>query len=346
MILVGERLATSPGALSAAVALAEETGARLAWVPRRAGDRGAIEAGCLPGLLPFGRPIVNADARAEVAAAWGAAIPSGRGRDADAILTDAAAGSIALVVGGVDPDDLGDPELALRALEEAPFVVSLELRDSAVTDRADVVFPVAPVVEKSGIFLDWEGRLRPFDATLESTGALADHRVLHTLAAEMGVDLATPDPKTIDAAIGALGHWTGPRPAPPAHAAPALPTVRPGEAVLSTWHHLLDEGRLQEHEPYLAGTRKDAVVRLSAATAAGLGVAEGGLVTVSTDRGAITLPLAITEVPDQVVWLPTCSPGSHVQTSLGASSGAVVRLAAADASASTAAAPSTSAEES
>ena len=33
-----------------------KTGARLAWVPRRAGDRGAVEAGCLPSLLPGGRP--------------------------------------------------------------------------------------------------------------------------------------------------------------------------------------------------------------------------------------------------------------------------------------------------
>ena len=56
VVLVGERLATVPGALSAAAELAAKTGARLAWVPRRAGDRGAIETGCLPGLLPGGRP--------------------------------------------------------------------------------------------------------------------------------------------------------------------------------------------------------------------------------------------------------------------------------------------------
>jgi NADH-quinone oxidoreductase subunit G len=98
--------------------------------------------------------------------------------------------------------------------------------------------------------------------------------------------------------------------------------------VLSTWHHLLDDGRLQDHEPHLAGTQKAAVARLSPTTAAALGVAEGAPVTVSTDRGAVTLPLAITDLPDQVVWLPTCSPGSHVLASLGASSGAVVRLAA------------------
>ena len=55
IICVGERLAEVPGALSAADRLARATGARLAWIPRRAGERGAIEAGALPNLLPGGR---------------------------------------------------------------------------------------------------------------------------------------------------------------------------------------------------------------------------------------------------------------------------------------------------
>src|SRR6185312_10020577 len=52
LLLVGERLAGVPGALSAAAALAASCGARLAWIPRRAGERGALETGALPGLLP------------------------------------------------------------------------------------------------------------------------------------------------------------------------------------------------------------------------------------------------------------------------------------------------------
>ncbi|MEY2517802.1 MAG: NADH-quinone oxidoreductase subunit, partial [bacterium] len=211
VIVVGERLASSRGALSAAVALAESTGAKLAWIPRRAGDRGALEAGCLPGLLPFGRPILDPGAREELAAAWGGSIPSGPGRGGDAIIADAAEANVALLVGGVDPGDLPDPELALRALEAAPFVVSLEIRESAVTDRADVVFPVVPVVEKAGLFLDWEGRMRSFDETLETKGGLADHRVLHTIAAELGVDLGTQTTKLVDAEIGSLGSWKGER---------------------------------------------------------------------------------------------------------------------------------------
>ncbi|WP_300614177.1 NADH-quinone oxidoreductase subunit G, partial [Trebonia sp.] len=52
VILVGERLAEVPGALAAAVRLSDATGAKLAWIPQRAGERGAVEAGALPGLLP------------------------------------------------------------------------------------------------------------------------------------------------------------------------------------------------------------------------------------------------------------------------------------------------------
>ena len=47
VILVGERAAGFSGR-QCSLRLAERTGARLAWAPRRAGDRGAVEAGCLP----------------------------------------------------------------------------------------------------------------------------------------------------------------------------------------------------------------------------------------------------------------------------------------------------------
>src|SRR5450631_3670368 len=143
VILVGERLAGVAGGLSAAVELAKATGARLAWVPRRAGERGAIEAGAAPTLLPGGRFVTDNDARGQVALRWATSIKALPGRDTTGILEAAAAGALALVVAGVDPDDLPDPAAARAALDAAPFVVSLELRRSAVTDVADVVFPVA-----------------------------------------------------------------------------------------------------------------------------------------------------------------------------------------------------------
>ena len=250
IILVGERLATSPGALSAASRLAAATGARLGWVPRRAGDRGALEAGALPNLLPGGRPIADASAREQTAAAWHISdLPGAEGRDTAGILAAAAGGELgALLIGGVELADLPDPDAALAAIEAVPFVVSLELRESAVTDLADVVFPVAPVVEKAGSFVNWEGRIRPFEPSLPSN-ATPDLRVLYTLADEIGVDLGLPDAAAAGEELARLGWWGGTRPAAPDVAGADAAVPGKGEAVLAGWRMLLDAGRLQDGEP-------------------------------------------------------------------------------------------------
>src|SRR5215471_2382430 len=217
VILVGERLAAVPGALAAAARLAFASGARLAWVPRRAGERGAVEAGALPGLLPIGRPVADAAARAEVARIWGrGSLPGTPGRDTTAILAAAAAGELgALVVAGVDPADLPDPQAALSAIEMMPFVVSLELRASAVTDRADVVFPVAAVAEKAGTFVNWEGRGGTFGAALSVPSVRTDLYVLGSIADEMDVHLGLPDAAAARAELAEVGSWHGARPAAP-----------------------------------------------------------------------------------------------------------------------------------
>jgi NADH-quinone oxidoreductase subunit G len=330
IVLVGEGLASVPGALTAVARLVEATGARLAWVPRRAGERGALEAGALPSLLAGGRPVTDASARVDVGTAWGVeGLPERAGRDTDAMLAAVHNGELrALVVGGVDPYDLPDPAAALAAVDAASFVVSLELRESAVTERADVVFPVAPAVEKSGTFLDWEGRARPFAEVLRGTNALPDVRVLHALADEMGVRLGLHDVASARAEIDEIGAWDGARPTfDPVDAAPAAAT-QPGEAVLATWPLLLDNGRLQDGEPYLAGTARAAVARVSAGTATGLGVHDGDTVTVSTGRGEVSAPVLVTEMPDGVVWLPSSSGDVAVRRDLAAANGSRVRLRA------------------
>ncbi len=330
IVLVGERAATVPGALSAALRLATRTGAKLAWVPRRAGERGAVEAGALPGLLPGGRQVSDSAARVDIAAAWGVqSLPSEPGRDLTAILQAAADGEIAaLVVGGLEVADLPDPELARRAFERA-FVVSLEVLPSEVTQRADVVLPVAPPVEKPGTFVTWEGRPRPFPQTLVST-ALSDARMLDALSDALGVPLGLRTLAQVHDELDQLGGWDGARADAPDEAAAEPPTVGETQAVLATWHLLLDAGRLQTGEPFLAGTAKTSAARLSAATAAALGVADEERVTVSTDAGAVTLPVLVTQMPDRVVWVPTNAADCSVRDALHAGAGDVVRLARAD----------------
>jgi NADH-quinone oxidoreductase subunit G len=350
VILVGERLASAPGALSAAAALAAETGAKLAWIPRRAGERGAVDVGALPSLLPGGRTLAD---RAAVEAVWGP-VPAEAGKDLTAILTAVKAKQLTgLLVGGFDPADSPDPMLALDALDAAEFIVSLEVRRSAVTDRADVVFPVAAAVEKAGTYLDWEGRARPYDVVLRTLGAQTDAKVLDTIAGNMDRALGLTDLPAIRAEISALGVAATHPAAPTAHLpepveaeaptealpepveaeapteAPAevtAPEIVPGAATLATWHWLLDDGSLQDGEPHLAGTARAPRLHLSAATAGALGVSAGDPVTVTTDRGSLTLPLVLADLPDDVVWVPTRTRNAHVRTDLAAAHGSAVRL--------------------
>jgi NADH-quinone oxidoreductase subunit G len=326
LILVGERLASVPGGLSGAAALASRTGARLAWVPRRAGERGALEGGALPNLLPGGRPVTESRARGEVAAAWDVVgLPAKVGRDTSAIVAAGCSGELAgLLVGGLDPGDLVGSGDMLVALQRS-FVVCLEVRESAVTDFADVILPVAAHQEKAGAFVNWEGRVRTFQAAL-STNAMSDHRVVDLLAAEMGESLGVRTLSATRADMAALGPWTGERAEPPKVAAVAAPPLRPGQAILATWHHLLDSGRMQDGEPFLAGTAPTARARLSTQTAASCGLAEGDSVAVSSALGAITLPVTICQMAQDVVWLPTNSQGSAVRSTLGVDAGTAVSL--------------------
>ena len=345
MILVGERLAQSQGGLSAAVALSEQTGASLAWIPRRAGERGSLDAGAISGLLPGGRPITDAAARQEVAKVWGIeALPETPGLNLAGIIAAIAADEAgaaaaedseeeyersieALILAGVDVSDVAEPAALQRAIDDAPFVVALDIRPTEVTAAADVVFPVATVAEKSGTFVDWEGRRRPFAITFPETQMFSDATVLSLIADNLDHDPAPRNVPALRAEIEALGAWAGERPdVPQVPAPPASPAGDNQTAVLATWRLLLDLGVTQEGAPYLAATRRPSVARISAATAAGLGIGEGDPVRVGSQTGSITLPVAVTEMPDGIVWVPTNSPDSRVTESLGVGAGATVSL--------------------
>jgi NADH-quinone oxidoreductase subunit G len=205
-------------------------------------------------------------------------------------------------------------------------VVSLEIRRSEVTVRADVVFPVAPVVEKAGSYRNWEGRSRPFQPALPNTGAVPDLRVLHMIADEMGVEFGLPHPNAARDELARLTAWDGPRPNAPDETPGNPPEPGPGQAILASWRMLLDAGRLQDGEPYLAGTARTPITRLSRATATEIGATDGDPVTISTPRGSITLPLHITDMPDRTAWLPMNSATSRLHQKLRVTEGAIVTI--------------------
>jgi NADH-quinone oxidoreductase subunit G len=318
VILVGERGALVNGLLDAVVKKADAAGARFAWVPRRAGDRGAVEAGCLPGLLPGGRPVADVAARVDVATQWGSdSLPPLEGLEGPGILGAAAAGDLeALVVAGVELADFADAEAARAGIDGARFVVSLESRRSEVTERADVVFPVALLEEHSGGFLNWEHRVGRVNTVVKQTVApMTDLRVLSALADALGTSLGIRTAGQASAELAALGIWDLTAVvAPGARAfvrAPRFPPKSDEVVKLATWRRLIDGGRGQDGEEALAATAKPTVAQLSPALAAKLGVAESGQVVISSGDTWLRLSAAINEsMVEGTVWVPMNSPGT------------------------------------
>jgi NADH-quinone oxidoreductase subunit G len=328
VILVGERAAETMGRFTAVSTLAKSSGAKLAWVPRRAGEVGALIAGAIGNLLPGGRPVGDASARVDIQSAWGVeSLPTKAGKATWEILEATTDGRInAVVVGGVDPLDISAEALG-QLLDTETFVLSLEISHSAITAIADVVLPVAAVSEKSGSFINWEGRPRFFEKAIADSLTRSDTRILSALADEMGTPINLPSAKAVAKELQAIGKWDGAAASAPDVSPISLPVPDAAHATLHSWRQLLDLGTLQAGEENLAGTARPAQVVISKSRAEALGVGEGDAVTVSTARGSITAPAHIGAIDDSAVWLPRNSNGSQCIANLGAASGLVVKVA-------------------
>jgi NADH-quinone oxidoreductase subunit G len=226
----------------------------------------------------------------------------------------------------VDPDDTADPAATRAAIAAASFVVALELRATDVTRAADVVFPVAPVTDKAGTFVTWEGRPRPFEAVFTNPASLPDLRILAGIAEELaglghGHGLGFRTVAEARAQMRELGGWDGERAAAPAAGDPLLAPVPAGAATvpgtgdtyrLATWKQMLDNGSLQDGDDALRATARRPVARLPRADVERL----GDRVTVTGDRGWVTLPAEPADLVDGVVWLPANSFGRGVLADL------------------------------
>ncbi len=204
-------------------------------------------------------------------------------------------------------------------------MISFEVRRSQVTEHADVVFPVVPPAEKSGTFVNWEGRERAFGAVLSVPAAMPDLRALAALADELGTPLGFTTAAQAKAELDELAGWDGDRASAPNVGADLY--LDDNSVRLASWRMLIDDSRANDGEPYLVATGRKAVARVSSATAAQAGVADGDVLTVRTAAGSVQLPVAVTDgMVDDVVWLPANSDGSHVRAALHADHGSSVTI--------------------
>jgi len=320
VVLAGERLAASGGALRAAGRLASERDIAFAWVPRRNGARGALDAGLVPGLLPGGR---KASAAGPVGQVW-RRLPDTPGMDTTEMLQAAADGRLkALYLVGVDPvRDFEDPRLARAALECADTVIVQDLLPTQTIEFADVVFPAMSAQERVGSFTTWEGRRQPFASVVPAQGlAQLDWDIIRQLALTMGTDLgwetaadvrreAAPLMEVPVRATERLRALGDPHPQPVDR-----PSRDEGSFDVVVVDSLLGDGTMLLGAKALKETAAPVTVWVNAEDARRIGLAQGSHVRLTGDAGSVELPAKVTtDVAPGVVVVPGPSSGLAAAT--------------------------------
>ena len=96
---------------------------------------------------------------------------------------------------GHRPDRSRQPTTSRRRCEACELVVSQEIFLSRTAERADVVLPGAPFLEKDGTFVNFDRRFQRVRPALAPPGeARTDFDVLNGVAAAIGTDLGCPTP--------------------------------------------------------------------------------------------------------------------------------------------------------
>jgi NADH-quinone oxidoreductase subunit G len=297
VVLAGPRLAGSVGALSMAVSLTQSVGARFAYLPRRAGDRGALRAGVHPALLPGGRRVDAPADRAEIEAAWGGGVPGEVGRDAGAILEAAARREIdVLYLVGTDPlSDFPDATLARRAAANVPFLVVQDLALGEYAAMADAVLPAAAFLEKDGHLTDWEGRgqrIRPVRAPIGLSRP--DWQIFQELSEVAGADMGFG---SLDAMHHEMGSLLATREVAVSAGASRREAPPEGQGLtLFSYPLLIDEGRLSvDADELKAALADEPFVEIDPRDAERLGLEDGAPAVVRTEAGESELPVRVTE---------------------------------------------------
>ena len=96
-------------------------------------------------------------------------------------------GKKSVVLLNVEPElDCADPVAARKALDAAEFVVSLTPWKTGL-EYADVLLPITPFTESSGTFVNCEGRVQSYHATVNALGnARPGWKVLRVLGSLLG----------------------------------------------------------------------------------------------------------------------------------------------------------------
>jgi NADH-quinone oxidoreductase subunit G len=280
-----ERSAQRAELLNRCAAIAALTGSHFAQATDGANVAGAWLAGAVPHRGPAGAAV---------------AAP---GKPALAMLADPLDAYVLL---GVEPDrDCADPLAALAALGGARCVIALSaFATPSLEATAHVMLPIAGFAENEGSYVNAAGHWQSFQAAVKPPGeARPAWKILRVLGERLGLDGF--DAVSVGALTAELTSLAGPlaptsRAAGAQAAAPAIAAVAGLDRIDAA--ALYGGDALVRRAPALQATvgAPDSRVRVAAATAAALGLADGARVSVQAGGAEVAADLLIDDaVPAQ-----------------------------------------------
>ncbi|GBE03339.1 MAG TPA: NADH dehydrogenase (quinone) subunit G [Nitrospirae bacterium] len=290
--------------------------ARLYLLCERPNEQGLIDAGCVPEMLPGGRPINISDFRAKFEAEWNGTLPENDGLTILEMIEGARNHTIkAMYVMGENPAfNLPDSQSVKDALSGLDFLVVQDIFLTETAEMADVVLPALGWTEKAGTYTNLERRIQLQKKVVEQTGGMEDWRIIAELSNKMGYamnysetedimrEIARVSPLYRDLSYNEIAQgnclW-------PYHGEPLRGEVNevPGmhdvdkeynaDFYLAVEKPLFHSGTLSRRSEALMKIYPEPLLKVGGSTAAKIGLQDGDRVQFTTSSGTIEALVAI-----------------------------------------------------
>ncbi len=146
---------------------------------------GACDMGCLPDYYPGYQPVDSSDARVKFRSMWGKDLNSKPGLTLTEILDATLEGKIKslYIIGSDLASSIAPSEKVHAALKKAKVVVFQDMFPNQTAKYAHVVLPAASFAEKTGTFINTEGKVQRIRKAIEPLGdSRPDWEILCELA--------------------------------------------------------------------------------------------------------------------------------------------------------------------
>jgi formate dehydrogenase alpha subunit len=170
--------------------------------------QGACDMGGLPNVYPGYQAVISQDAHDKFEKAWGSTSNLTVGLTVSDMVNQTGEGKVrVLFVMGENPM-VSDPDInhVRHCLEQAEFMVVLDIFPTETASLAHVVLPAASFIEKDGTFTATDRRVQRVRKVIEPPGdAKEDWQIVQVLATRMGAKgFAFESPEAIMQEIAAL----------------------------------------------------------------------------------------------------------------------------------------------